>query len=118
MLGDAYDGIASRTGAGEYLLLRDREASFSTLLAKLGAAAESRSIPQSQLGLEANSLQLSTLEPNFSPASIRRAVDNLRHPERPVRQWEGVEMKQPLWLRPAVVLAGLAAIGGIAWLVL
>jgi hypothetical protein len=118
VLGDAYDGIASRTGAGEYLLLRDRDASSGSLLAKLGAAAESRSIPQSQLGLETNSLQLSTLEPNFSPASIRRAVDNLRHPERPVQQWEGVEMKQPFWLRPAIFVAGLAVIGGIAWLLL
>jgi hypothetical protein len=118
VLGDAYDGIASRTGAGEYLLLRDREASSSTLLAKLGAAAESRSISQSQLGLEANALRLSTLEPNFSPASIRRAVDNLRHPERPVQQWEGVVMEQPFWLRPAIFVAGLAAIGAIAWLVI
>src|SRR6185503_2305942 len=107
VLNDAYDGIASRTGAGEYLLLRDRETSSSTLLAKLGAAAESRSIPQSQLGLETNSLQLSTLEPNFSPASIRRAMDNLRHPDRPVQQWEGVVMEQPFWLRPAILVAGL-----------
>lgn len=118
VLGDAYDGIASRTGAGEYLLLRDREVSSEALLAKLGVAAESRSIPQSQLGLEVNSLQLSTLEPNFSPASIRRAVDNLRHSDRPVRQWEGVVIEQPLWLRPAILVAGLAAIGGIAWLVI
>jgi hypothetical protein len=118
VLDDAYDGIASRTGAGEYLLLRDREASSSTLLAKLGAAAESRSIPQSQLGLEANSLQLSTLEPNFGPASIRRAVDNLRHPERPAEQWEGVVMEQPFWLRPAILVAALAAIGAIAWVVI
>lgn len=118
VLGDAYDGIASRTGAGEYLLLRDRESPTGALLAKLGAAAESRSIPQAQLGLESNSLQLSSLEPNFNPASIRRAMDNLRHPERPVQQWEGVVMKQPFWLRPAIVVAGLAAIGAIAWLVL
>lgn len=118
VLGDAYDGIASRTGAGEYLLLRDRESPTGALLAKLGAAAESRSIPQAQLGLESNSLQLSSLEPNFNPASIRRAMDNLRHPERPVQQWEGVVMKQPFWLRPAIVAAGLAAIGGIAWLLL
>lgn len=118
VLGDAYDGIASRTGAGEYLLLRDRESPTGALLAKLGAAAESRSIPQAQLGLESNSLQLSSLEPNFNPASIRRAMDNLRHPERPVQQWEGVVMKQPFWLRPAIVVAGLAAIGVIAWLVL
>jgi hypothetical protein len=118
VLVDAYDGIASRTGAGEYLLLRDRAASSGALLAKLGAAAESRSIPQAQLGLEANALQLSTLEPNFSPASIRRAVDNLRHPERPAQQWEGVVMEQPFWLRPAILVAALAVIGGIAWLVI
>ena len=118
VLNDAYDGIASRTGAGEYLLLRDREASSSTLLAKLGAAAESRSISQAQLGLEANSLQLSTLGPNLNPAGIRRAADNLRHADRPVQQWEGVVMEQPFWLRPAILVAGLAVIAGIAWLVI
>jgi hypothetical protein len=118
VLNDAYDGIASRTGAGEYLLLRDREAPSSTLLAKLGAAAEIRSIPQAQLGLEANSLQLSALGPNLNPAGIRRAADNLRHPDRPVQQWEGVVMEQPFWLRPAILVAGLAVIAGIAWLVI
>jgi hypothetical protein len=117
VLGDAYDGIASRTGAGEYLLLRDREMSSGTLLAKLGAAAESRSIPQSQLGLEANSLQLSTLGPNLNPAGIRRAADHLRHSDRPAQEWEGVVMEQPFWLRPAILLAGLAVIAAIAWLV-
>jgi hypothetical protein len=118
VLNDAYDGIASRTGAGEYLLLRARETSTSALLAKLGAAAESRSIPQAQLGLEGSSLQLSTLGANLNPAGIRRAADNLRHPDRPVRQWEGVVMEQPFWLRPAILLAGLAVIAGIAWLVI
>src|SRR6185436_10979492 len=60
VLDDAYDGIASRTDAGEYLLLRDRKMSPGALLARLGVAAESRSIPRSQLDLESNSLQLST----------------------------------------------------------
>ena len=118
VLNDAYDGIASRTGAGEYLLLRARETSTSALLAKLGAAAESRSIPQAQLGLEGSSLQLSTLGANLNPAGIRRAADNLRHPDRPVQQWEGVVMEQPFWLRPAILVAGLAVIAGIAWLVI
>jgi hypothetical protein len=118
VLSDAYDGIASRTSAGEYLLLRDRDTSSSTLLAKLGAAAESRSISQSQLGLETNSLQLSTLGPNLNPAGIRRAADHLRHPDRPAQQWEGVVMEQPFWLRPAILIAGLAVILGIAWLVI
>jgi len=118
VLNDAYDGIASRTGAGEYLLLRDREASSGALLAKLGAAAESRSIPQSQLGLECNSLQLSTMGSNLNPAGIRRAADNLRHPDRPSQEWEGVVMEQPFWLRPAILAGGLATVLGIAWLVI
>ena len=118
VLNDAYDGIASRTGAGEYLLLRDREMPSGALLAKLGAAAENRSIPQSQLDLESNSLQLSTLGPNLNPASIRRAAANLRHPDRLAQEWEGVVMEQPFWLRPAVLAAGLVAILGIAWLVI
>ena len=118
VLNDAYDGIASRTGAGEYLLLRDRELSSSALLAKLGAAAERSAIPQSQLGLETNSLQLSTLGLNLNPAGIRRAADNLRHADRPAQEWEGVVMEQPFWLRPATLAAGFAAIAGIAWLVI
>jgi hypothetical protein len=118
VLGDAFDGIAARSGAGEYLLLRDRELSSGTLLAKLGAAAESRSILPSQLNLETNSLRLSALGPNLSPAGIRRAADNLRHGDRLVQQWEGVVMEQPFWLRPAVLGAGLVAILGIAWLVI
>jgi hypothetical protein len=116
VLDDAYDGIASRTGAGEYLLVRDRDAP-STLLAKLGAAAETRSINQSLLGLESNSLQLSTLGPSVNPAGIRRAVDNLRHPDRTAPEWEGVVMEQPLWLRPPVLVGGLVAITVIAWFV-
>jgi len=118
VLNDAYDGIASRTGTGEYLLLRDREMSSGALLAKLGAAAESRSISQAQLGLEANSLRLSALGPNLNPAGIRRAADNLRHPDRPAEQWEGVVMEQPFWLRPAILAALLIAILGMAWLVI
>jgi hypothetical protein len=117
VLNDAFDGIASRTGTGEYLLLRDRDVP-STLLAKLGAAAETRSISQSSLGLETNSLQLSTLGSNINPASIRRAADNLRHPDRSVQEWEGVVMEQPFWLRPPVLVGGLAAILAIAWLVI
>lgn len=116
VLDDAYDGIASRTGAGEYLLVRDRDVP-STLLAKLGAAAETRSISQSLLGLESNSLQLSTLGPNVNPAGIRRAADNLRHPDRTAPEWEGVVMEQPLWLRPPVLVGGLVAITVIAWFV-
>ncbi len=118
VLGGAYDGIASRTGAGEYLLLRDREAPSGALLAKLGAAAQSRSIPQEQLGLTSNALQLSTLGQNVNAASIRRAAATLRHPEQSAQQWEGVVVEQPFWLRPAMLAAGLAVIAGIAWLVL
>jgi hypothetical protein len=117
VLDDAYDGIASRTGAGEYLLLRDRDVP-STLLARLGAAAETRSISQSLLGLESNSLQLTDLGSNINPASIRRAADNLRHPDRTAPEWEGVVMEQPLWLRPPVLAGGLAAVLIIAWLVI
>jgi hypothetical protein len=118
VLNDAYDGIASRTGAGEYLLLRERDIAWGALLIKLSAAAEVRSIPQSQLGFETNSLQLSSLGPDLNPAGIRRAADNLRHPERPVQEWEGVVMEQPFWLRPGILAAGLVAILGIAWLVI
>jgi len=118
VLGNAFDGIASRTGDGEYLLLRDRDAPSEALLAKLGAAAETRSISQAQLGLETNSLQLSALGPNITPAGIRRAADNLRHPDREAREWEGVVMEQPLWLRPGVLAAGLVGILAIGWLVI
>jgi hypothetical protein len=58
------------------------------------------------------------LGPDLNPAGIRRAADNLRHPERPVREWEGVVMEQPFWLRPSILVAALVAIPGIAWLVI
>ncbi len=118
VLSDAFDGIASRTGAGVYLLLRERETPSGTLLARLGAAAESHAIPQSQLGLETNALQLSTLGPKFNPAGIRRAAANLRHGHDPVQEWEGVVMEQPFWLRPAALALGAVAILGIGWVVL
>jgi hypothetical protein len=118
VLGNAFDGIASRTVAGGYLLLRDREIPAAALLTQLGTAAESRSIAPSQLGLEANSLPLSILGPDLNPAVIRRAADNLRHLDRPMREWEGVVMQQPFWLRPAVLASGLMTILAIAWLVI
>ncbi|WP_119301249.1 hypothetical protein [Dongia deserti] len=117
VLNDAYDGIASRTGAGEYLLLRDREVPSGTLLARLGEAAESHAIPRSQLGLETSALQLSSLGSNLNPAGIRRAAATLRNIDRPVQEWEGVVMEQPFWLRPAVLAFGLVAILAIGWLI-
>lgn len=118
VLDSAFDGIASRTGTGEYLLLRDREVPSTTLLARLGEAADGRDIPSSLLGLETSSLQLSALGPDLNPAGIRRAAETLRHPDRPVPEWEGVVMQQPFWLRPAVLASGLLMILAIAWLVL
>ena len=118
VLGNAYDGIASRTGTGEYLLLRDRETPSSTLLARLGAAAEQRDIPQSQLGLETSSIELASLGPNLNPASLRRAAANLRHPERSTQEWEGVVMEQPFWLRPGILAAAFGLILAMGWLVI
>jgi hypothetical protein len=114
VLGNAYDGVASRSGAGEYLLLRERGASSGALLQKLSAAAEQRAIPQGQLGLETNSLQLSMLGEPLNPANIRRAASSLRRQGEPVKEWEGVVMHQPVWLRPSTlvgVMVALVAIG-------
>lgn len=115
VLGDAYDGIASRASVSEYLLLRDRAAPAGTLLAQLGAAAESHAIPASQLGLECKALHLSTLGPSLSPAGIRHAAATLRHGDGPVPEWEGVVMQQPLWLRPSVLALGSVAILATLW---
>jgi hypothetical protein len=116
VLGDAYDGIASRTGGGEYLMLREREVPSGVLLAKLGAAADGQAIPQAQLGLESNALPLSNLGASLSPAGIRRAAATLRHSDGPASEWEGVVMKQPFWLRPAVLALGSGALLAIGWL--
>jgi hypothetical protein len=115
LLGDAYDGIASRASVSEYLLLRDREAPAGGLLAKLGSVAESHAIPASQLGLESKALQLSTLGPSLSPAGIRHAAATLRHGDGPAPEWEGVVMQQPLWLRPSVLALGSVAVLAILW---
>lgn len=116
VLGSAYDGIASRNGATEYLLLREHCVPSGVLLQRLGAAAEQRAISREQLGLEANSLQLSVLGEPLNPANIRRAARSLRQGNQPVKQWEGVVMKQPFWLRPGVLVAGLPAFVAIGWL--
>ena len=115
VLGDAYDGIASRTGAGEYLLLRERQNPSAGLLQKLSAAAEQRAVTQAQLGLETNSLQLSMLGEPLSPANIRRALGSLQRPGQQVREWEGVVMQQPFWLHPSVLAAGLIAVVLFGW---
>jgi hypothetical protein len=115
VLSDAYDGIASRTGAGEYLLLRERENPSAGLLQKLSMAAEQRAVPQAQLGLETNSLQLSMLGEPLNPANIRRAVASLQRPGEAVREWEGVVMQQPFWLRPSVLVAGMATVVLLGW---
>jgi hypothetical protein len=116
VLGSAYDGIASRNGASEYLLLRERGASSGALLQQLGVAAEQRAIPSDQIGLETNSLQLSVLGEPLNPANIRRAASSLRQGNQPVKEWEGVVMRQPFWLRPSVLAAGLLALVAIGWL--
>lgn len=118
VLGSAYDGIASRSGAGEYLLLRERAAPSSALLKQLTVAAEQRAIPSDQLGLQTNSLQLSVLGEPLNPANIRRAASSLRQQNQPVTKWEGVVMQQPLWLRPSVVAGGLLAVVAIGWLLI
>ncbi|MGH6892420.1 MAG: hypothetical protein ACREEP_09205 [Dongiaceae bacterium] len=115
VMGSAFEGIASRTGTGEYLLMRDRKVSADALLEKLGAAAELRAIRQAQLGLATNSLQLSSLGANLSAAGIRWAVSNLRQPDGPAWEWEGVVTRRPLRLRPGVLAAGLAVIVAIGW---
>jgi hypothetical protein len=117
ILDDSYEGIASRMGAGEYLLLRERKAAPAILLAKLGAATEGNAIPQSKLCLETSALPLSSLGPNLNPAGIRRAVANLRHLAHGTPA-QGAKIEQPFWLRPAVLSVGLVPIIGIAWLII
>ena len=115
VLGDAYDGIASRPSVSEYLLLHDRAAPVGTLLAKLAAAAESHAISASHLGLESSARQLSTLGPSLSPAGIRHAAATLRHGDSPVPEWEGVVMRQPFLLRPSVLALGSVAVLATLW---
>ena len=117
ILNNSYDGIASRMGVGEYLLLREREAPSGKLVASLGAMADSQAIPQSQLGLETSALPLSSLGPNLNPAGIRRAVANLRHLNHGT-QAPGIVMEQPFWLQPTALAVGLVAILGSAWLII
>ncbi len=118
VLGEAYDGIASRADAGEYLLLRDRGAPSGTLQAKLGAAAETCGIPQARLGLETSALQLSALGRSLSPAGLRRAAIHLRHRNHAAQRWEGAVMRQPFWLRPAVLAFGGVAMLSVGWFAL
>ena len=48
---------------------------------------------------------------------MRRAFDTLRHAEGTEPQWEGVEMRQPFHLRPAIWAAALVVVVAAGWLI-
>jgi len=110
VVGNAYDNIATRPQPGEYLMLKERGTPATEVLNKLGAAAERMSIPPADLGLAAKTAAVENLEGDFSRASLKRVVYDLRHdPSKPVQEWEP---ERRSWIKPVIrgVMAALSAI--------
>ena len=107
---NAYDNIATRPQPGEYLMLKERATPATEVLNKLGAAAERMSIPPADLGLAAKTVAMESLEGDFSRASLKGVVYDLRHdPSKPVQEWEP---ERRSWIKPVIrgVVAALSAI--------
>lgn len=103
---NAYDNIATRPQAGEYLMLKDRATPATDVLEKLGAAAERMSIPPSDLGLGMKTAPLESLAGADSQARLGALVYDLRHDSsKPVQQWEP---ERRSWIRPVIRSAAAA----------
>ncbi len=111
VLDNAFDGIATRPGPGEYMMLKDREKPEGEIVQQLEDAAEQLAVSRAELGLETASLSLENLGRNIRAAKIVRAMGELVEEGRDRKDdWgERLPPRKP-WLKPAAA----AAIGTIA----
>ena len=104
---NAYENIATNPQPGEYLMLKDRSKPAAEVLDKLGAAAERLDIAAADLGLNAKTVPMESLDGDFSQANINGVVYDLRHdPSRPVTQWE-LEPEPQSWIKPVIRALGI-----------
>lgn len=116
VLDNAYDGIATRPGPGEYVMLKDREKPAVEIVQQLEAAAEEFAITQLELGLEVATVGLEKLGRDLRGTKLARAVSELVSAGRDRKdEWgERLPPRKP-WLKPAAIAAatGAAALIGL-----
>lgn len=115
VLDNAYDGIATRPGPGEYLLLKDRARPEGEIVEQLEAAAEELAITQLELGLEVATVGLEKIAGDLRGAKLARLMGELVESARDGKdEWgERLPPRKP-WIKPAAILAAtgtLALIG-------
>ena len=116
VLDNAYDGIATRPGPGEYVMLKDREKPAVEIVQQLEAAAEEFAITQLELGLEVATVGLEKIGRNLRGTKLGRAVSELVEAGRDRKdEWgERLPPHKP-WIKPVAVAAatGAAALIGL-----
>lgn len=120
VLDNAIDGIATRPGPGEYVMLKDREKPEGVIVQQLEAAAEQLAVSRDELGLESASIGLDKLGQNIRAAKIVQVMGELVEDGRTRRDDWGEPMapRKP-WLKPAAAAAlGAAAVLGLALLLI
>jgi hypothetical protein len=116
VLDNAYDGIATRPGPGEYVMLKDREKPAADIVEQLEAAAEELAITQLELGLETATIGLEKLGRELRNTRIARVMGELVEAGRDRRdEWgERLPPRKP-WIKPLAFAAatGTAAVIGL-----
>jgi len=116
VLDNAYDGIATRPGPGEYVMLKDREKPAGDIVEQLEAAAEELAITQLELGLETVTVGLEKLGRDLRATRIARVMGDLVEAGRDRKDdWgERLPPHKP-WIKPAAFAAatGMVALLGL-----
>lgn len=117
VLDNAYDGIATRPGPGEYVMLKDREKPAVEIVQQLEAAAEELAITQLELGLEVATVGLEKIGRNLRGTKLGQAVSELVEAGRDRKdEWgERLPPRKP-WIKPAAIAAATGAVALIGLL--
>lgn len=111
VLDNAYDGIATRPGPGEYVMLKDREKPAGDIVEQLEAAAEELAITQLELGLETVTVGLEKLGRDLRATRIARVMGDLVEAGRDRKDdWgERLPPRKP-WIKPAAIAAATGTV--------
>lgn len=116
VLDNAYDGIATRPGPGEYLMLKDRARPEGEIVGQLEAAAEELAVTQLELGLEVATVGLEKFGRDLRGTRLVHLMGALVDAARDRKdEWgEPLPPRKP-WIKPAAILAatGTAALIGL-----
>lgn len=103
VLDNAIDGVATRQGPGEYVLLKDREKPDGEIVGELAAAAEELSVPRTALGLEAVSIALDAI--GDKAGQIAQAMTGLKSAPASDRDEWGEPLPRKSWIKRALEVA-------------